>query len=114
MGPEASTGHTTGSRWTVSYMGVQPKEQRPVNSILEPFMKNPAKKAVEQRGTNPGGTRQACKRPSAGTSFETEAPTAGDNEAEVEGKKKEQEPTQKDTKADASLLLPRAPQVQVQ
>ena len=40
-----------------------------------------------------------------GDQLETEAPTAGDNEAEVEGKKTEQEPTQKDTKADASLLF---------
>ena len=40
-----------------------------------------------------------------GDQLETEAPTAGDNEADVEGKKTEQEPTQKDTKADASLLF---------
>ena len=98
-----STAQGAAARQLLLQAATQPRAT--TRGILEPFMKNPAKETAEQRGTNPGGTRRACKRPSTGDQLETEAPTAGDNEAEVEGKETEQEPTQKDTKADASLLL---------
>ena len=80
-------------------------------TILEPFMKNPAKETAEQRRA-PG--EQATFN---GDQLETEAPTAGYNEAEVEGKKTEQEPRAhpKGHQGRRPLpLLPRAPQVQVQ
>ena len=69
------------------------------------FHEEPGQRDCGAEGYQPGGHPASLQATFNGDQRETEAPTAGDNEAEVEGKKKEQEPTQKDTKADASLLF---------
>ena len=78
-GSGAGGKHWAHDRLALRHMGVQPKEQRPVNSSCKrrpakcyhpghprTFHEEPGQ--TEQRGTNPGGTRRACKRPSTGTS----------------------------------------------
>ena len=61
-----STAQGAATRQLLLQAATQPRAT--TRRILEPFMKNPAKETAEQRGTNPGGTRRACKRPSTGTS----------------------------------------------